>query len=152
MDWDEVIVHLRARYQVGRATLTWVELWRSFREGARAIRQQQTVRCAVYHGQTYYVIEAEIAAPVGARPVLCASAELAIGTLVERGDALVAQAQLPASALTPSTLDRLLLGIGREAMSLSLLVWQHLHAAAEDAPGPARAQQSQPPASTRSAS
>ena len=147
MDWDEVVGHLRARYQVGRATLTWVELWRSFREGSRAIRQQQTVRCAVYHGQTYYVIEAEVAAPVQARASLCAGAQLAIGTLVERGDALVAQAQVPSSALAPATLDRLLLAIGHEAMSLSLLVWQHLHAAATE-----EAQQSQPPASTRSAS
>ena len=147
MDWDEVVGHVRARYQVGRSTLTWVELWRSFREGTRAIRQQQTVRCAVYHGQTYYVIEAEIAAPAQARSALCAGAQLAIGTLVERGDALVAQAQVPASALTPATLDRLLLMIGREAMSLSLLVWQHLHAAAAE-----DVQQSQPPASTRSAS
>src|SRR5262245_41956641 len=124
MDWDEVVGHLRARYQVGRATLTWVELWRSFREGTRAIKQQQTVRCGVQHGQSHYVIEAEVAAPAQARKLMCENAELSIGMLVERGDALIAQAQIPSSALTPATLDRLLLAIGREAMNLSLLVWQ----------------------------
>src|SRR5262245_61437343 len=117
MDWDEVVGHLRARYQVGRATHTWVELWRSFREGTRAVRQQQTVRMAVYHGQTYYVIEADVAAPAQARAALCAGAQLEVGMLVERGDALVAQAQVPASALSPATLDRLLFATGREALN-----------------------------------
>src|SRR5436190_15579615 len=90
MDWDEVVAHLRAQYQVGHATRTWVELWRSFREGARAIRQQQTVRIAEYYGELYYVIEAEIAVPAHARTALCEAAELSMGTLVERRDALVA--------------------------------------------------------------
>jgi hypothetical protein len=131
MDWDEVVAHLRARYQVGHATRTWVELWRRFREGSRAIRQQQTVRTAELHGQTYYVIEAEIAVPAHARTALCTTAELSMGTLVERGDALVAHTQIPASALTPPALDLILLGIAREAMRLSMLVWRRLRAVAE---------------------
>jgi hypothetical protein len=143
MDWVEVVGHLRARHQVGLATDTWVELWQRFREGSRAIRQQQTVRVTVCHGQIYYVIEAEVAVPAQARRALCDSAELAIGQLVERGDALVAQVQVPSSALSPATLDRILLAVAQEAMRLSLFVWQRLSAAAQD---------SQPPASTRSAS
>ncbi len=130
MEWDEVVEHLRARYQVGQATGAWIELWRSFREGPCAIRQQQTVRIAELHGETYYVIEAEIAAPAHARGVLCTSCQLAMGTLVERGDALVAHTQAPASALTPAALDRILLAIGHEAMRLSMLVWQGQRAAA----------------------
>ena len=126
MDWDEVVGHLRGRYQVGHATGAWVELWRRFREGKRAIRQQQTVRTAEFYGETYYVIEAEIAVPAPARGALCAVAQLSMGTLVERGDALVAQAQVPASALTPAALDRILLAIAGEAMQLSMLVWQRL--------------------------
>jgi hypothetical protein len=144
MDWVEVVGHLRARHQVGLATDTWVELWQRFREGSRAIRQQQTVRVAVCHGQIYYVIEAEVAVPAQARRTLCEVAELSIGTLVERGDSLVVQAQVPSSALSPATLDRILLAVAHEAMRLSLFVWQRLHAAAH--------QDSQPPASTRSAS
>jgi hypothetical protein len=126
MDWDEVVGHLRGRYQVGHATGTWVELWRSYREGRRAIRQQQTVRSAEFYGDTYYVIEAEIAVPAHGRGALCASAQLSMGTLVEHGDALVAHTQVPASALTPAALDRILLAIADEAMRLSMLVWQRL--------------------------
>jgi hypothetical protein len=124
MNWDEVIGHLRGQYQVGQATRAWVELWRSFREGNRGIRQQLIVRSAELFGDTYYVIEAEVAVPAQARAALCVSEQLSMGTLVERGDALVAHTQVPASAVTPSVLDRLLLSIAREAMRLSLLIWQ----------------------------
>ncbi len=134
MEWDEVVEHLRARYRVGQVTGSWIELWRSFREGACAIRQQQMVRSAELHGETYYVIEAEIAAPAHARAVLCASYELAIGTLVDRGDALVAHAPVPASAVTPATLERVLRAIGHEAMRLSMLVWQGQRDAAAEEP------------------
>jgi hypothetical protein len=131
MDWDEVVAHLRAQYRVGYGTGTWIELWRSFRDGGRAIRQQQTVRSIECYGQTYYVIEAEIAVPAHARSALCEAAELSMGTLVERGDALVAHTQIPGSALTPAALDLILLAIAREAMRLSMLVWQRLRAVAD---------------------
>lgn len=141
MDWDEVVAHLRTQYQVGPAKRPWVELWRSFREGAHAIRQQQTVRSVECHGEAYCVIEAEIAVPAGARAAVCASAELAMGTLVERGDALVAHTQVPASALTPAALDRILLVNAREAMRLSMQIWQRQRAAANAAaPDPTRAE------------
>jgi hypothetical protein len=131
MDWDEVVAHLRARHQVGLATGTWIELWRSFREGARRIRQQQTVRSAEFYGETYYVIEAEIAVPAHVRGALSATAKLAMGTLVDRADALVAHTQVPASALTPAALDRILLVIAEEAMRLSMHVWQRQRAQTE---------------------
>jgi len=131
MDWDEVVTHLRASYRVGHATRTWIELWRSLRDGARAIRQQQTVRIAECHGETYYVIEAEIAVPAHARTALCEAAELSMGTLIDRGDALVAHTQIPGSALTPAALDLILTAIAREAMRLSMLVWQRLRAVAD---------------------
>ena len=143
MDWDEVVGHMRERHQVGHASGTWIELWQRFREGARAIRQHQTLRIIACHGQIYYVIEAEVAVPAQARAALCEHAELGTGFLVERGDALVVQVKVPSSALSPAALDRILHAVAREAIQLSLFVWQRLHAAA---------QQSQPPASTRSAS
>jgi hypothetical protein len=133
MDWDEVVGHLRGRYRVGQATESWIELWRSYREGRRAIRQQQTVRSVEFYGDTYYVVEAEIAVPTQARAALCASAQLSMGTLLERGDALVAHTQVPASALTPAALERILIAIANEAMRLSMLVWERLAEVEPDA-------------------
>lgn len=124
MLWEEIVSFLRAGYQVGQVTETWIELWQSFRDGPRAIRQQQTVRCVELCGEAYYELEAEIAVPLHARGPLCASAQLAMGTLVVRGDAIVAQARLPASAVTPAALELILSAIAREAMRLSLLVWE----------------------------
>lgn len=130
MDWDEVVGHLRERHQVGQTTGTWIELWQRSREGARAIRQHETVRIAACHGQIYYVIEAEVAVPAQGRAALCEHAEVATGQLVERGDAVVVAVQIPASACSPAALDRLLYAVAYEAMQLSLFVWQRLHAAA----------------------
>ena len=133
MDWDEVVAHLRARYEVGPGSRAdrraWVELWQSFRDGTRAIRQQQTVRSVECQGAAYCLIEAELAVPAAARAQLRASADLAMGTLVERNDALVAHLLVPASALTPAALDRLLLVNAREAMRLSMQVWQRQRSA-----------------------
>lgn len=131
MQWDEIVAHMRGRYQVGSVTRTWVELWRSFRQGRSALRQQQTVRSFQLCGATYYAIEAEVGVPRQARAALCATEQLAVGMLVDRPDALVAQTQVPASALTPETLDRLLFAIANEAMRLSMQIWQRQRAESE---------------------
>jgi hypothetical protein len=131
MQWEEIVAHLRGRYQVGSVTRTWVELWRSFRQGRSALRQQQTVRSFQQCGATYYAIEAEVGVPRHVRAALCETEQLSVGMLVDRPDALVAQTQLPASALTPETLDRLLFAIAHEAMRLSMAVWQRQRAESE---------------------
>jgi hypothetical protein len=124
MDWSELIEHLRAHYRVGQTTRTSVELWQSFREGKRAIRQHQTVQRSETCGTTYYVIEAEVGVPVNARALLIAWTQLEMGTFVERGDTLVVHTQVPAPALTPEALDRFLVVIAREAMRLSMQMWR----------------------------
>jgi hypothetical protein len=124
MDWNELTKHLRAHYRVGQTTGTWIELWQSFREGQRAIRQHQRVQVSETCGATYYVFEAEVGVPVHARTLLCAWTQLEMGTLIDRGDALVVHTQVPASAMTPETLDRLLVANAREAMWLSMQLWR----------------------------
>jgi hypothetical protein len=140
MEWTDLVEHLRGQHQVGHAEGQWIELWRSFRDGNRAIRQHQTVRAVEGHGETYFVIEAEIAAPLRARAALCAGPAPKIGRLLDRGGALVVHTQIPSSAVTHIVIDRLLVAVAREAIRLSMVVWQQqvvAHQAAQSAPQPA---------------
>lgn len=134
MEWTDLVEHLRGQHQVGHVEGRWIELWRSFRDGNRAIRQHQTVRAVEGHGETYFVIEADVAAPLRARAALCAGPAPKIGRLIDRGGALVVHTQIPSSVVTHIVIDRLLAAVAREAIRLSMVVWQQQVATQQAAP------------------